>query len=105
MSLEMAATGFTMQAYEERFLFLTQPRVRIVCVTSQGIHPSVIEYYLDLRRGLYFGQVRQIGVVFHMVSALGSSGRLGLTAVGDSPEEARAIFERAETALDKKRNS
>ncbi len=104
MSLEMAATGLAVQAYEERFLFLllllTQPRARMVYVTSQAIHLSVIEYYLGLRRGLHFGQVRQTGVVFHMLSALGSSGRLGLTAVGDSPEKARAIFERAETALE-----
>ena len=38
-------------------------------------------------------------IVFHMLSALGSAGRLGLTAVGDSPEEARAIFEKAEAVL------
>ena len=37
---------------------------------------------------------------FHMLSALGSAGRLGLTAVGDSPEEARAIFEKTEAVLD-----
>lgn len=54
---------------------------------------------LVVRRGLHFGQVRQTGVVFHMLSALGSVGRLGLTAVGDSPEEARAIFEMAEAIL------
>ncbi len=53
-----------------------------------------------VRRGLHFGQVRQTGIVFHMLSALGSAGRLGLTAVGDSPEEARAIFEKAQTVLD-----
>ncbi len=52
-----------------------------------------------VRRGLHFGQVRQTGIVFHMLSALGSVGRLGLTAVGDSPEEARAIFEKAQTVF------
>ncbi len=51
-----------------------------------------------IRRGLHFGQVRPTGVVFHMLSALGSAGRLGLTAVGDSPEEARAIFVQAQAA-------
>jgi hypothetical protein len=55
---------------------------------------------LVVRRGLHFGQVRQTGVVFHMLSALGSAGRLGLTAVGDTPEEAREIFEKAQAALD-----
>ena len=55
---------------------------------------------LVVRRGLHFGQVRQTGVVFHMLSALGSAGRLGLTAVGNSPEEARAIFDEAKRVLD-----
>jgi hypothetical protein len=55
---------------------------------------------LVVRRGLHFGQVRQTGVVFHMLSALGSAGRLGLTAVGDSPEEARAIFAKAQAVFD-----
>lgn len=54
---------------------------------------------LVVRRGLHFGQTRQTGVVFHMLSALGSRGRLGLTAVGNSPAEAREIFDHAENVL------
>ena len=64
----------------------------------RGYTPEDI-FDLFVRRGLNFGQVRQTGVVFHMLSALGSAGRLGLTAVGDSPEEAREIFEQAEAVL------
>src|SRR5438477_12963165 len=45
-----------MQPYEERYLFLLlllrQPRARLVYVTSQPIHPSVIDYYLDLLPGV-----------------------------------------------------
>jgi hypothetical protein len=56
MSIDMAITGLEVQAYEERFLFflllLTQPRARMIYVTSQAIHPSVIEYYLDLLPGI-----------------------------------------------------
>ena len=55
---------------------------------------------LAVRRGLHFGQVRQVGIVFHMLSALGSAGRLGLTAVGDSPQEARELFEKAQAVLE-----
>jgi hypothetical protein len=55
---------------------------------------------LAVRRGLHFGQVRQTGVVFHMLSALGSAGRLGVTAVGNSPEEAQSIFDEAKRVLD-----
>src|SRR5262249_37423874 len=47
------------------------------------------------RRGLHFDQSRQTGVVFHMMSALGEYGRVGLTAVGDSPGEAEGLYERA----------
>ncbi len=65
----------------------------------RGLTPDDL-FDIVVRRGLHFGQVRQTGVVFHMLSALGSAGRLGLTAVGDSPEEARAIFEKTEAVLD-----
>ena len=33
----------------------------------------------------------QVGVAFHMVSALAVAGRVGLTAIGDSPGEAQAL--------------
>ena len=53
-----------------------------------------------VRRGLHFDQTRQLGVVFHMMSALGECGRMGLTAVGDSPEQADALYRRAERILE-----
>jgi hypothetical protein len=53
-----------------------------------------------VRHGLHFGQTRQTGVVFHMMSALGELGRMGLTAVGNSHEEAKAIYTRALDVLD-----
>src|SRR5438045_635764 len=71
---------------------LESPRYR-------GFTPDDL-FDLAVRRGLHFGQVRQTGVVFHMLSALGSAGRLGLTAVGNSPEEAQSIFGEAKSVLD-----
>src|SRR5438477_976827 len=65
----------------------------------KGFTPDDL-FDLAVRRGLHFGQVRQTGVVFHMLSALGSAGRLGLTAVGNSPEEAQSIFGEAKCVLD-----
>ena len=53
-----------------------------------------------VRHDLHFGQTRQTGVVFHMMSALGELGRTGLTAVGNSHEEAKATYERAVAVLD-----
>src|SRR6476659_9023874 len=56
MSVDMSATGSEALGYEERFLFLlsllAQPRAKMIYVTSQAIHPSVIEYYLDLLSGV-----------------------------------------------------
>jgi PGM1 C-terminal domain len=51
------------------------------------------------RHEIHFDQARQTGVVFHMMSALSEHGRVGLTAVGDSPKQADAIYERAERIL------
>src|SRR5213592_3625319 len=53
-----------------------------------------------VRHNLHFGQTRQKGVVFHMMSALGELGRTGLTAVGNSHEDARATYDRAVGVLD-----
>ena len=55
--------GATLQAYEERFLFLLlllrQPRARLVYVTSSPILPSVVDYYLDLLPGVIPSQAKK----------------------------------------------
>ena len=53
-----------------------------------------------VRHNLHFDQTRQTGVVFHMMSALGELGRTGMTAVGNSHEDAKAMYERAVAVLD-----
>jgi hypothetical protein len=52
------------------------------------------------RHGLHFDHARQTGVVFHMLGALGECGRMGLTAVGNSPADAEAIQNRALAVLE-----
>ena len=49
--------------------------------------------------GLHFDQSRQTGVVFHMISSLTECGRVGMTAIGDTPDSAQDVFDRAESAL------
>ncbi len=51
------------------------------------------------RHGLHFDQSRQVGIVFHMISCLTEHGRIGLTAVGDTPAEARRRYGEAEAIL------
>jgi hypothetical protein len=42
----------------------------------------------------------ETGTVFHMASAIGGTGTVGLTAIADSPAAADALFERSRSALD-----
>jgi PGM1 C-terminal domain len=52
-----------------------------------------------VNHGLHFDQARRTGVVFHMISCLTECGRVGMTAVGDDPEEARRIYDQAQSVL------
>jgi PGM1 C-terminal domain len=51
------------------------------------------------RHGLHFDMARQKGIVLHMLAALGDYGNLGLTAIGDSQDEADALYARAVQVL------
>ncbi|MFI5694381.1 peptide ligase PGM1-related protein [Kribbella sp. NPDC051586] len=53
----------------------------------RGLMPADL-FDIVARHGLHFDQSRQVGIVFHMISCLTECGRLGLTAVGDTPAEA-----------------
>ena len=65
----------------------------------RGLTPDDL-FDIVMRHGLHFDQSRQTGVVFHMMTALTEAGHFGMTAVGDSPEEAQAIYDRAVEVLD-----
>jgi hypothetical protein len=43
-------------------------------------------------RDLHFDQARQVGSVFHMLSALPTHGYVGVTSVGNSPAEAQERY-------------
>jgi hypothetical protein len=64
----------------------------------RGLLPSDL-FDIVARHGLHFDQSRQQGVVFHMISCLTEHGRVGLTAVGDSPAEATRRYRDAERIL------
>ena len=51
------------------------------------------------RHGIHFDQSRQVGVVFHMISSLTEHGRVGLTAVGDTAEDAENRYQDAQRIL------
>jgi hypothetical protein len=43
--------------------------------------------------GLHFNHAERTGVVMHMISGIGELGRVGITAIGRSPEHARQLFD------------
>jgi hypothetical protein len=51
-------------------------------------------------QGLGWDGEREVGVVLHMVSAIAVAGRIGLTAIGDTLEEARARYYDVKAAVD-----
>ena len=57
---------------------------------------------LDLlpRRGLLWQSASQSGIAFHMISALAVAGRVGLTAIGDTPGQAEELYARAKCVMD-----
>jgi hypothetical protein len=63
INVDANVSGVRLQSLEERFLFLVlllrQPRARLIYVTSQAIHPDVIDYYLDLLPGVFSGHARR----------------------------------------------
>jgi hypothetical protein len=56
---------------------------------------------LAVRERLHFDHTSQTGVVFHMMTALSEHGLIGLTAVGDSREQARALYDKTRELFDR----
>ncbi len=52
------------------------------------------------QEGLGWDGEREVGVVLHMVSAIAVAGRIGLTAIGDTLEEARGHYYDVKSAVD-----
>jgi hypothetical protein len=51
-------------------------------------------------KGLGWDADREVGVVLHMVSAIAVAGRIGLTAIGDTLDEARQRYYGVKAAVD-----
>jgi hypothetical protein len=50
---------------------------------------------------LHYSHGRETGVLFHMMGALSQYGKLGLTPIGNSHDEADSIYARALDILDR----
>jgi hypothetical protein len=76
MSIDFEMSGSELQAYEERFMFmlflLRQPLIRMIYVTSQAVHASIVDYYLHTLPGSIISNARKR---LHMVAPLDDSPR------------------------------
>jgi hypothetical protein len=64
----------------------------------RGLAPADL-FDIVARHGLLFDPSLEAGIVFHMISSLTEHGRVGLTAVGDSPTDAWDRYVEAERIL------
>jgi len=65
----------------------------------KGLLPSDLMDVIA-RHNLHFNSTTETGTVFHLIGCLSEFGKLGLTSIGNSPDEAEAIYQRVIQMLD-----
>jgi hypothetical protein len=95
-------------SYDPEAAVFTAPSGRTKCFVAsdhvespsyRGFTPEDL-FDIAVRHRLHFDQARQTGVVFHMMSALAEHGRVGLTAIGESDDQADELYQRTVSVLD-----
>jgi hypothetical protein len=95
-------------SYDPEAAVFTAPSGRTKCFVAsdhvespsyRGFTPEDL-FDIAVRHRLHFDQARQTGVIFHMMSALAEHGRVGLTAIGESDDQANELYQRTVTVLD-----
>ena len=67
--------------------------------TYQGLLPTDLMEIIATRH-LHYDSRTQTGTLFHLMGALSEFGKLGLTSIGSSPDEAESIYQQVEASLD-----
>ncbi len=70
----------------------------LACPEYRALTPDDL-FDVAVRHRLHYDHVRQAGVVFHMMSAIGDRGRFGMTAVADSRSAAKELFQRTQSVV------
>jgi PGM1 C-terminal domain len=70
----------------------------------RGLLPSDLMDIIAYHR-LHFDSSTQTGTVFHLIGSLSEYGKVGLTSIGNSLEEAQAIYDRVVQVLDQETES
>ena len=104
MTLKLLTNG---EYDRETGLFFSQPHQEKHYIASDNLHKPQYKGLLpdDLmdiiaKHHLHFDSSSKTGTVFHLMGALSEFGKLGLTCIGNSSEEAAAIYQRVEQVLD-----
>ena len=81
-------------------VFLTgknQPRYYVASdhVEAENFRLFTTDHLFDIvsTHQLHFNHATQTGVVMHLISDIGELGRVGITAIGESPAHARQLFQ------------
>lgn len=61
--------------------------------TPEGLFDLVADYRL------HWEPAAQVGIVLYMLTGVGTSGRVGVTAIGNSAEHAQELYDRLVFAL------
>ena len=104
MTLQMLSHGHYDVASGQYLTARGEPRCYVA--TDALAHPNyrglLVEDLLDVAavHGLHYRPWTDQGVVFHLAGALSQYGKVGVLAIGGTPDEANAWFDATRTALD-----
>lgn len=103
MTLKLLTNG---KYQENNGLFYSQDKEKYYVASDnlqkdkyRGLLPGDLMDIITRHR-LHFDSSTKTGTVFHLMGALSEFGKLGLTSIGNSFEEAEAIYNQVETVLD-----
>jgi hypothetical protein len=95
-SFDYDTGNYLSQRKQEKYYIATD---NLQKVQYQGLLPDDLMDIIAQER-LHFDSSSLTGTVFHLMGALSEFGKLGLTSIGNSLEEAQAIYSRVEAVLD-----
>lgn len=95
-SLDEASGLFRTPSGQEKYYKATD---NLKSPAYRGLLPEDL-FDIVLRHDIGFRHATGKGVLFYMIGALSQYGKLGVTCIGDSPDEAQALFERTVQILD-----
>jgi hypothetical protein len=91
-----SSTGlFTSPSGQPKF-YVASDHVEVPGLSALAPH-DILD--MALMQDLHFNQARQVGSIFHMLSALPTESQVGVTSVGNSPDDAAERYEAVVAAL------